>query len=271
MPSPFPGMDPYIEAFGLWPDFHSKLISEIERQLSAVVPDRYVVRTPLRSYVVLSTFDKNSGGHMEPDVAILARAALPKKRQRKGGLTVMEASKKETFVKMMRAPISIEHHEPFIEIHQVHPERRLVTCMELLSPSNKRFGTKGWQKYQSKRQSFLAGSANFVEMDLLRNGQRMPMDDEWPDSPYYLLVCRMEEAPYCSVTEAHFTRPLPEVSVPLASPDPDIKLALQPLVDAIYTRSKYIQDIDYSRPLKPPLDPRDDAWLKARFKERKKK
>ena len=44
MKSPFPGMDPYIEACGLWEDFHHALIHEIKYGLAQVVPDRYVVR-----------------------------------------------------------------------------------------------------------------------------------------------------------------------------------------------------------------------------------
>jgi hypothetical protein len=28
MPSPFPGMDPYLEAPELWPDVHHRLISD---------------------------------------------------------------------------------------------------------------------------------------------------------------------------------------------------------------------------------------------------
>lgn len=39
--SPFPGMDPYIEACDRWEDFHCKLISEIEHALAQAVPDRY--------------------------------------------------------------------------------------------------------------------------------------------------------------------------------------------------------------------------------------
>ena len=34
MKSPFPGMDPYIEACGLWGDFHHDLISEIKYALA---------------------------------------------------------------------------------------------------------------------------------------------------------------------------------------------------------------------------------------------
>ena len=33
MPSPFPGVDPYIESPALWSDFHNNLASEIQAHL----------------------------------------------------------------------------------------------------------------------------------------------------------------------------------------------------------------------------------------------
>src|SRR5262249_44547647 len=137
----------------------------------------------------------------------------------------------------MHALFQADYREVFLEIYQTDPTRRLVTGIELLSPSNKRRGTKGWRLYHRKRQVYLRGLAHFVELDLLRSGRRMPMAGRWPGSPYYLLVCRKEEAPRCTVWPAHFIRPLPPLSIPLAAPDPDIALALQPLVEAIYARS----------------------------------
>src|SRR5262245_41953669 len=53
MKSPFPGMDPYIEACGLWGDFHEALIYEIKSTLAQAVPERYLVRSGERSYLVL--------------------------------------------------------------------------------------------------------------------------------------------------------------------------------------------------------------------------
>ena len=155
---------------------------------------------------------------------------------------------------------------PHIEVYQTDPERRLVTGIELLSPSNKRRGTKGWRLYHRKRQVFLRGLAHFVELDLLRRGRRMPMAGRWPDSPYYLLVRRKQEAPRCTVWPAHFRRSLPPLSIPLAAPDPDITLVLQPLVDAVDARSHYDRDVDYRRPLHPPLCPSDTTWLKERLR-----
>ena len=103
-----------------------------------------------------------------------------------------------------------------------------------------------------------------MEIDLLRRGRRMPMASPWPDGPYYLLVCRKKQA-RCAVWPATFTEPLPPIPIPLAPPDPDITLELQPFIGAIYARSRYGRDIDYRRPLQPPLSPAEAAWLGERL------
>jgi hypothetical protein len=196
MKSPFPGMDPFIEACGLWEEFHDDLIAEIKRYLRARLPTGYVARTGKRSYIVLA-----------------------------------EANGKE------------EHsfEEKFIDIFELQPRRRLVTSIEVLSPSNKRRRSKGWKRYLRKRHALLLGKANLVEIDLLRGGDRMPMLDPWPASPYTLLVAREERAPRCRVWPAFFDRPLPAIPVPLSRPDPDLTLDLQPLVDTIYEGGRIVR------------------------------
>ena len=168
----------------------------------------------------------------------------------------------------MRAFIQEEHREAFIEIYEMNPEQRLVTCIEVLSPSNKNSGTEGWDLYQRKRQSLLLGDVNLVEIDLLRGGRRMPMLDPWPDAPYTVLVARAKAAQICRVWAAHFQWQLPSVPVPLTKPDSDVFLALQPMIDAIYQRSRYERSIDYKKPLTPPLDRAAAAWLKQRLQAR---
>ena len=269
MRSPFPGMDPFIECFGLWEDFHSKLIGEMERLLSSLVPDRYVVRTGERAYVAIGSPGGEEGHEFLPDIMV----ASVRGPEASGATALPDPGpgEPEAAPVLMQALFQMEYREIFLEIYQTDPERRLVTVIELLSPSNKRRGTKGWRLYNRKRQVFLRGLAHFVELDLLRRGRRMPMAGRWPDSPYYLLVCRKHEAPRCSVWPAHFLRPLPPLSIPLAAPDPDVTLALQPLVEAVYARSHYDRDLDYSRPLHPPLCPADAAWLEERLGEQHKR
>jgi hypothetical protein len=165
----------------------------------------------------------------------------------------------------MQPLVEEEHREGFLEIREIHGQRKLVTCIEVLSPANKRPGTPGWQQYARKRQAFLEGAANFVEIDLLRKGRRLPMQSDWPDSPYYLLVSRKQERLRCQVWRAHYMRPLQPIPIPLTSPDPDITLPLQPLVEVVYDRSHYDRIIDYQRPLNPPLSPSEAAWLQERL------
>lgn len=243
MKSPFPGMDPYIEASDLWGDFHSHLIAEIKSTVALTAPDHYVIRTSVRGYIVLDQESKE--GHRFQE----------KPTSEDGPVTLL-------------AQVATEYRENFIEIYDLHPERRLITCLEVLSPSNKRRDTQGWEQYLRKRQGLMLGEANLVEIDLLRGGQRMPMIDPWPNSPYILLVCRRERAPYCRVWPAHFQRPLPTIPVPLSKPDPDVMLNLQSLVEAIYERSRYDSDIDYTKPLQPALKPEEAAWLEQQLRAR---
>ena len=112
----------------------------------------------------------------------------------------------------------------------------------------------------------MLGGINFVEIDLLRRGHRPPMEDEWPDSPYTLLVARANSEGHCKVWPAHYRRPLPVIPVPLAYPDSDLALDLQPLIAEIYKRSRYARSIDYAKPIAPPLPKADAAWLKRQLK-----
>jgi hypothetical protein len=166
----------------------------------------------------------------------------------------------------MRAFIDEHFRENFIDIYEAEPGPRLVTCIEVLSPANKRSGQKGWKLYLRKRNALLLGKANLVEIDLVRGGRRMPMIELWPPSPYYLLVGRESHVPYCRVWPVYFNQPLPEIPVPLAHPDPDIPLALQPMIEAAYERSRYARRLDYNKPLALPLGPQETAWLAERLR-----
>ena len=262
MKSPFPGMDPYIEECGLWGDFHSHLIEKIGEKLADAAPANYLVRTGERSFIVLVESEGKQSYGFLPDVRIDA-PRRGKKASKKGSTALAEpAGDFEPIT--MRAFIQEEHREAFIEIYEANPAQRLVTSIEVLSPSNKRPGTEGWKLYQCKRQSLLLADVNLVEIDLLRGGQRMPMFDPWPDSPYTLLVARAATQ-LCRAWPAHYLRPLPNVPVPLLKPDPDIPLVIQPMIDEIYDRFRYEQTIDYRKPLTPPFNPAETAWLKRRL------
>lgn len=265
MKSPFPGMDPYLEAGGLCDGFHNQFVAKIGEELAGLVPTRYLVRPGERSYVVLMESDGKKGHPIVPDVSV-TKPRGTRKTTKKGAAAVLDPGGPTQPI-TMRAFIQQEHREAFIEIYEATPEQRLVTAIEVLSPSNKRPNSMGWDLYLRKRQSLLLGPVNLVEIDLLRGGQRMPMIDAWPETPYTILVSRASRAGECKVWPIALRSPLPAIAVPLANPDADVELRLQPLLDKIYRRFRYDRSIDYTSPLSPPLAPDDSAWLQRQLRK----
>ncbi len=49
MPSPFPGMNPYLETTDLWPGVHAALIDEIRNRINGTAPPGYGDRVALSS------------------------------------------------------------------------------------------------------------------------------------------------------------------------------------------------------------------------------
>lgn len=268
MKSPFPGMDPFIEGHGhLWKDFHHHLIEDVYRTIAAALPPSYVVQCEPRAYLLLSDREEKKEHHFVPDVGAFSTEP-PQAAKAGAGVALAERATATDEPQTLRAFVAEEYREHFLEIYEVEPEWRLVTCIEVLSPSNKRPNTPGWDLYCRKRQGLLLGEANLVEIDLLRGGTRMPMMDKWPDSPYVMLVCRRQDAPYCQVWRGYFDRPLPTIPIPLSPPHPDVTLDLQPLIEATYARARYHLRIDYAKPLTPPLNDEQKAWLAQRLCER---
>jgi Protein of unknown function (DUF4058) len=225
------------------------------------------VRAGERSYIVLVEEEGKASHPFVPDVSVSTERREKKKPSRKKSGTVVAEPVISAEPVLMRAFIEEEHREAFVEIYEAAPEQRLVTSIEVLSPSNKRPGTPGYELYLRKRQSLLLGDANLVEIDLLRGGSRMPMLDPWPDSPYTVLVARARKFGLCRVWPVYFQMRSPSIPIPLLKPDPDLLLDLQPMIDSIYQRSRYERSINYSRPLAPPLDAAEALWLEKQLRE----
>lgn len=258
MKSPFPGMDPFIEFRGDWGDFHDKLIVEIDRAISPLLPPRYISRIAKRNYIdwIDPQEDEKRRRPILPDVAIQEFGA--QQAPIMGGTAIAEP---ETGSVAMRAKLEVEFNETYLDIWDVQQERHLVTSIEVLSPTNKARGTAGWYEYERKRNFFLQGNAHLIEVDLLRGGQRHPMHEPWPDSPYYLMVMRKEQAPDCRVWAVSSLESLPPIPVPLLAPDADIQLFLQPLINDIFQRSRYSVQMKYEEPLEEEFTPDEAALL----------
>src|SRR5712691_9721813 len=186
MPSPFPGMDPYLEG-ALWTTVHFSLSAEIVRQLAPklrprylVLPaERFVTETP--ESVAISTAD------IYPDVSVAETRSATVTTQ---GTAIAPAPLELATI----IPTPIPHVT--VEIRDT-ANRQLVTAIEVLSPTNKR--GEGRQEYLAKRRHLLLSDAHLVEIDWLRSGQRVPMQQPLPVVPYFAFVSRAESRPILDV------------------------------------------------------------------------
>jgi hypothetical protein len=136
---------------------------------------------------------------------------------------------------------------------------QLVTVIELLSPANKYAGPDR-EQYLAKRRELLASAVHFVEIDLLRGGPRMPMEN-LPECDYCVLVSRVETRPEAGVWPIRLREPLPPVRIPLRPPHADAQLDLQPVLHRIYDAAGY-EDYIYRGPPHPQLNAEDAAWAR---------
>src|SRR5262245_33909421 len=116
MKSPFPGMDPYIEACGWWAEFHGHLIEAIYHALARALPRKYKITTGLRSYVVLMESEGKKDHLAEPDLTITEPVSKMKPRQMKGSAAVATPPQGGQAV-TMRAFLAEEMKERFVEIY----------------------------------------------------------------------------------------------------------------------------------------------------------
>src|SRR5439155_10971133 len=146
---------------------------------------------------------------------------------------------------------------------------RLVTVIEILSPTNKRPGQEAREEYLRKRRDLLRSYVHFLEIDLLRGGERPPLARPVPPAPYYVLLSRADRRPTVEVWPIQINEPLPVPPVPLLEPDPDVPLALGAAVASVYERGAYARRLDY-RALPPPpaLSPEEAAWMEDLLRQR---
>jgi hypothetical protein len=245
MPSPFPGMNPFLEQADAWEDFHQDFLVRAREALMAEVGESYVVKVEARLYLhELSAEERRFFGRAA--VAVAARA---------GGLQAAPATCDAAPVQLVLPAIDVER-QAFLEIRD-RRNRRIVTVVESLSPANKTPGADR-DAYLGKRGEILAGQTHLVELDLRRGGTR-PHPPDLPPCDYYALVSRYEDRPNIGFWPIALRERLPVVRVPLAAPDPDAHLDLQAVLDRAYDAAGFGTYI-YSETPEPPLSADDADW-----------
>ena len=242
--SPFPGMDPYIEARHLWKGIHTQLIGELSTHLlpPLLAPTYYVdVEPSLQVRRDQSVF---------PDLQVLtshpSSIRQPIQKPRGFALPVVEATR----VLITLPEIDEEEEESAIFIRDAASEQ-LVTVIEILSYSNKTKGADKLARYLAKRRDLLKSGVHLVELDLLRWGQRII--NHLPSQPYHIMTTRADEQPEGRVWSFGLSDVIPTTPLPLIEVDEYVPLPLQVAHTTIYQARNFRHRLDYSRDPEPPL------------------
>lgn len=250
MPSPFPGMDPYLEGY-LWPDVHHALATQIRRLLIPRLRPKYVAR--LEISVIEDENPELELGVMYPDVEVLRRREpLPAGPAGASPVKVIDAP-------TLTIPLP-EVKLVSVEVRDV-AQNELITSIEILSPVNKR--ESGASQYRQKRLRLREAGVHLLELDLLRRGEH-PIHAFRKPQCHYLVSLTRAAATQAALWPLTVRDRLPTVPVPLRAPDEDVPLELGKALSTIYDEAAYDLSIDYSaEPPPPPLSAEDWAWMQA--------
>jgi hypothetical protein len=248
--SPFPGMDSYLEAPGLWPDVHARLMNIFAEQLTPLLAPKYGAE--LNTQIVI---DRILDEPPETQ-AVLHEVTISQPDSSAPG-TVAAASVAPAPLRLA-VPMAVPTRLVSVYI-RLREAERLVAVIELLSPINKRPGD-GRREYLEKRATFLETGVHLIEIDLLRKWPRMPLEGALPDSAYLAMVSNAYERPACDVWPIGLRQPLPVLPIPLLRPDPPVSLDMGQALRTAYERARYDLRIDYNSPPTPSLSPEDAAW-----------
>ena len=248
MPSPFPGMNPFLEQSDAWMDFHNEFLMRIRESLNDQVGPNYLVKLEVRLILHERSAEERRFFGIA-DIGVSDRSNRPAP----SALATITAP-----LQLELPAVEIEKHRS-IEIRYGR-NRRLITVIELLSPSNKTVGTDH-DDYMAKRRQVLSAPTHLVEIDLRRGGAR-PRPPDLPPCDYYVLVSRHEDRPRVGVWPFGLRDPMPRIPVPLSAPDAPVWLDLKAVLDRTYDAGGYGKYI-YQEIPEPPLSEQETEWARG--------
>ena len=243
----FPGMNPYLESPYRWPEIHHALISEIARVINPYIVPKYRAAIETRVYI-----DSSLVGI--PDAYVHKRS-----QQREASSASVAVSTKPERVAI---PTPCEVTEGYLEIREPLT-RRVITVIEVLSPANKRTG-EGRKKYLSKRETVLSSLTHFIEIDLLRQGEAMPIAGGQP-ADYQISISRADERPSAERYAFNLRDEMPKFLLPLDAEDASMEpvLDIKALLNQVCEDTAVDIDIDYAVQPQPPVSGEEFEWLQS--------
>lgn len=258
MPTPFPGMDPYLERPGLWKEVHTRLIVALADVLGPLVRPRYRVAVERRTYLTLLAPGEIAG---EPDVLVIRGDGETE------GPTLAATVTGPITPVVAELPMPEKVVERYLELRDV-VTGEVVTAIELLSLTNK-VSYEGRRVYEAKRLKVLGSMTHLVEIDLLRVGEPMAMriQGNARSAAYRILISRAYHRPRAEVYLFGVRDPIPPFPVPLRQGEAEPVIDLNTVLHGLYDRASFDLAIDYRQEADPPLEGEDAAWADALLRE----
>jgi hypothetical protein len=253
----FPGMDPYLEDPRFWSGVHNRLIVYIADTLGPQISPRYVAAVEERVYV------EGPGREVIPDVSV--RQVRPERPFATAATLEADAP---VIVLVPSEPV----RETYVAILDLQASERVVTVIEVISPSNKLAGP-GRESYLAKQREILSSDVHLVEIDLLRQGPHVLVVPEvrarqrCGGYDYLTCVNRAGRRGAYELYPSRLRDRLPRVRIPLSDGDPDVSLDVQAVIGQAYDAGGYHNRIDYTRPCSPSLSPDDREWAQALIRQ----
>jgi hypothetical protein len=258
-------MDPYLEDPDIFPNLHHDLITLLQFALQTTLPPPYFAAVGTRVWVEIS------GQRIEPDVDVFRPQQTGGKDE--GAIAVLPTpAAREVVIEVPEE----EFYQAFIDIISGRQEgEKLVTSIEVLSPSNKASSGEGREQYQRKQRAMAETETNLVEIDLLRAGQhtttvpRQRARAEAGPFDYHVCVRRGTRRGKFSVFPIRMDQTLPTVSIPLLPEEPPVLLDLQAAFDRAYDGGPYRRRIHYGHDrIVPPLTPEQSTWANELLRQK---
>jgi len=248
-------MDPFLEHPHFWSGVHDRLITYIGEQLQPALPAPYYADIADRAIVEVSERS------MQPDVSVL-RAEQPTPAEQFGGAVSVAVETKPLVVSVP----AVTDRDIYVDIYTSQGDReRLVTSIEILSPSNKSRGDTSNLQYRRKQQDILKSPVHLVEIDLLRVGDHttlVPLSrliGVAPPFQYHVCVRQFDQPEDYLFYPFTLQDRLPTIAVPLLPGDGSVLLDLQAAFARTYDLGPYRRRVRYElMEIQPALS---DAWM----------
>jgi hypothetical protein len=261
MPSPFPGMDPFLEQQPWWEIFHAWFIRKLaEFALPKAIDMGCAID------VERDVYEKDPSGEMvligEPDDVFMVSGEGSSPSDSGAGIATLAAPRAVHEIVLTDEPHT-RRWQDYLVVRNSKGWPRVLAVAELLSPANKSGKYAG--VYHAKRSRLLASRTHFMEIDFLRAGKN-PLREHFPEldpTPYFVFVARKNDVGRNE--EGYPIRlqdPLPTIGLPLWGGRPDLPLDLDAAFRSAYELTLGGRPLDFAneRVPDPPLSPGDAKW-----------